>query len=337
MTNTIENVDDIRWLSPAKINRFLHITGQRADGYHLIESLFQTVDFADELVITVTPGHHDGEVRLTIVDETAQGFVAPSADDNLITRAVRLLRPYAKTDQQDALVDITLYKRIPAGGGLGGGSSNAATTLLVLNARWACGLSWTELQALGVRLGADVPFFLQPDNAWVSGIGEQIQPMVNIPATPLLLIFPDVSIPTNTIFSDPKLARNCPSLMPAPDAILSQADAATNVMEPVALARFPALREIVERVRAITGDAGLLRMTGSGSTFFYIPPVSPPSSNLLGSDGACSSYPMTLAQRQRQLSDEGISCVVASTTSSSSLFTQLAQTFSLIADANRMT
>lgn len=327
MTSNINNLDDIRWLSPAKINRFLHITGRRADGYHLIESLFQTVDFADELVIAVTPGHHDGEVRLTIVDETAQGFVAPSADDNLITRAVRLLRPYAKADQHDSLVEITLYKRIPAGGGLGGGSSNAATTLLVLNARWACGLSLTELQALGVRLGADVPFFLQPYNAWISGVGEQIQPIVNIPETPLLLVLPDVSIPTSAIFSDPALVRDYPSFMPIPDAILSQADAATNVMEPVALARFPALREIVERVRAITGNAGLLRMTGSGSTFFFIPLVSPPSSDLPDSDSACPSYPMTLAQRQRQLSDEGISCVVASTTPSSSLFTQLTQTF----------
>ena len=147
------------WPSPAKLNLFLYITGQRPNGYHDLQTLFQFVDYGDSLSFKV---RDDGDIVLTTPVEGV------ADDENLVVRAARLLQQHAGTSQG---ADITLQKRIPMGGGLGGGSSNAATVLVALNAIWNCGLSDTELAQMGVTLGADVPVFVMGHAAFAEGIG----------------------------------------------------------------------------------------------------------------------------------------------------------------------
>ncbi|MES0321680.1 4-(cytidine 5'-diphospho)-2-C-methyl-D-erythritol kinase [Citrobacter sedlakii] len=191
------------WPSPAKLNLFLYITGQRADGYHTLQTLFQFLDYGD--TIDITP-RSDGEIRLlTPVDGVAH-------EDNLIVRAARLLM---KTAAQHGRLptgsgaDIHIDKRLPMGGGLGGGSSNAATILVALNHLWQCGLSVDELAELGIQLGADVPVFVRGHAAFAEGVGEILTP-VNPPEKWYLVAHPGVSIPTPAIFNDPDLPRNTP-------------------------------------------------------------------------------------------------------------------------------
>ncbi len=192
-----------QWPSPAKLNLFLYITGQRADGYHLLQTLFQFVDYGD--TISITP-RNDGQIQLlTPVEGVAH-------EDNLIIRAARLLITAA--DESHRLppgsgADISVEKRLPMGGGLGGGSSNAATILVALNHLWGCGLSSDELAALGLTLGADVPVFVRGHAAFAEGVGEILTPAD--PAEKWYLIaHPGVSIPTPVIFSDPALKRDTP-------------------------------------------------------------------------------------------------------------------------------
>lgn len=191
------------WPSPAKLNLFLYITGQRADGYHTLQTLFQFLDYGD--TIDITP-RSDGEIRLlTPVDGVAH-------EDNLIVRAARLLMKTAA--QRGRLptgsgADIRIDKRLPMGGGLGGGSSNAATILVALNHLWQCGLSVDELAELGIQLGADVPIFVRGHAAFAEGVGEILTP-VNPPEKWYLVAHPGVSIPTPAIFNDPDLPRNTP-------------------------------------------------------------------------------------------------------------------------------
>ncbi|CAM4119607.1 MULTISPECIES: 4-(cytidine 5'-diphospho)-2-C-methyl-D-erythritol kinase [Lelliottia] len=192
-----------QWPSPAKLNLFLYITGQRADGYHLLQTLFQFVDYGD--TISITP-RNDGQIQLlTPVEGVAH-------EDNLIIRAARLLIKAA--DESHRLppgsgADISVEKRLPMGGGLGGGSSNAATILVALNHLWGCGLSSDELAALGLTLGADVPVFVRGHAAFAEGVGEILTPAE--PAEKWYLIaHPGVSIPTPVIFNDPALKRDTP-------------------------------------------------------------------------------------------------------------------------------
>ena len=191
------------WPSPAKLNLFLYITGQRADGYHTLQTLFQFIDYGD--TISIEPRLH-GQIRLlTPVEGVAD-------DDNLIVRAAGLLMTAAA--QSDRLpahsgADICVEKRLPMGGGLGGGSSNAATVLVVLNHLWGCGLSVDELAALGLTLGADVPVFVRGHAAFAEGVGEVLSP-VNPPEKWYLVAHPGVSIPTPVIFRDPDLPRDTP-------------------------------------------------------------------------------------------------------------------------------
>ncbi|ASV55739.1 4-diphosphocytidyl-2-C-methyl-D-erythritol kinase [Lelliottia jeotgali] len=192
-----------QWPSPAKLNLFLYITGQRADGYHLLQTLFQFVDYGD--TISITP-RNDGQIQLlTPVEGVAH-------EDNLIIRATRLLIKAA--DESHRLppgsgADISVEKRLPMGGGLGGGSSNAATILVALNHLWGCGLSSDELAALGLTLGADVPVFVRGHAAFAEGVGEILTPAE--PAEKWYLIaHPGVSIPTPVIFNDPALKRDTP-------------------------------------------------------------------------------------------------------------------------------
>jgi 4-diphosphocytidyl-2-C-methyl-D-erythritol kinase len=187
------------WPSPAKLNLFLHINGRYNNGYHQLQSLFQILDYGDELAFDVN--HCD---KITLADP-----IAGVADaDNLIIRAALLLKQSLPDNRSQNLgCHIHLKKRLPMGGGIGGGSSNAATTLLVLNQLWNCQLSETKLATLGLALGADVPIFVHGRTAFAEGVGEQLQP-VNLSAKNYLVLFPDSHISTADIFSLPDLPRN---------------------------------------------------------------------------------------------------------------------------------
>ena len=191
------------WPSPAKLNLFLYITGQRADGYHTLQTLFQFLDYGD--TIDITP-RSDGEIHLlTPVEGVAH-------EDNLIVRAARSLMKAASESNRlpkGSGADISIDKRLPMGGGLGGGSSNAATVLVALNHLWQCGLSIDELAALGLTLGADVPVFVRGHAAFAEGVGEILTP-VEPEEKWYLVAHPGVSIPTPVIFNDPDLPRNTP-------------------------------------------------------------------------------------------------------------------------------
>ena len=191
------------WPSPAKLNLFLYITGQRADGYHTLQTLFQFLDYGD--TIDIAP-RSDGEIHLlTPVEGVAH-------EDNLIVRAARLLMKVASESNRlpkGSGADISIDKRLPMGGGLGGGSSNAATVLVALNHLWQCGLSVDELAALGLTLGADVPVFVRGHAAFAEGVGEILTP-VEPEEKWYLVAHPGVSIPTPVIFNDPDLPRNTP-------------------------------------------------------------------------------------------------------------------------------
>lgn len=191
------------WPSPAKLNLFLYITGQRADGYHTLQTLFQFLDYGDDITISV---RNDGELCLLTVVEGVEH------DDNLIVRAARLLMKTAADSGRlpaGCGADISIEKRLPMGGGLGGGSSNAATVLVALNHLWHCGLSADELAAIGLTLGADVPVFVRGHAAFAEGVGEILTP-VNPQEKWYLVAHPGVSIPTPVIFKDPELPRNTP-------------------------------------------------------------------------------------------------------------------------------
>ncbi|KAA1188373.1 4-(cytidine 5'-diphospho)-2-C-methyl-D-erythritol kinase [Pseudohalioglobus sediminis] len=181
-------------LSPAKLNLFLHIVGRNADGYHRLQTLFQLLDWGDELTFTADDS---GTISL-------QGdCLGIPAEENLIVRAARSL-PRKQPSQG---VSISLHKRIPAGGGLGGGSSNAATTLLALNALWQLDLSSAELQRIGLQLGADVPVFVAGHTAWAEGVGDVLTP-VEMPPRWYLVIAPPCHVSTAEIFSHEQLTRD---------------------------------------------------------------------------------------------------------------------------------
>lgn len=192
-----------RWPSPAKLNLFLYITGRRADGYHELQTLFQFLDYGDTLGITP---RDNGEITLLTP-------VAGVPDEqNLIVRAARLLRDAALAKgliTPQAGADLSVEKRLPMGGGLGGGSSNAATVLVALNHLWQVGFSEDALASLGLTLGADVPVFVRGHAAFAEGIGEALTP-VDPPEKWYLVAHPGVSISTPEIFNDPDLPRNTP-------------------------------------------------------------------------------------------------------------------------------
>lgn len=187
------------WPAPAKLNLTLRILGRRADGYHRLQTLFQFLDVGDDLHLTVRP---DGQIRLLIP--------VPGVPDeeNLVVRAARLLQ--AVTGCQLG-VDLRLDKRLPQGGGLGGGSSDAATTLVALNQLWGTGLGEDELAELGLALGADVPVFVRGRAAWGEGVGERLTPVM-VPECWFLVLTPPCLVTTADVFRHPKLTRNSPSI-----------------------------------------------------------------------------------------------------------------------------
>jgi 4-diphosphocytidyl-2-C-methyl-D-erythritol kinase len=233
----------LRLPAPAKLNLFLHITGRRADGYHTLQTIFQFIDLCDWLTFSVldTP-----DIKLT------PPLAGVQHEQNLIVRAAQLLQRHAKIDQG---VSISLEKNLPLGGGLGGGSSDAATTLLALNTLWNCQLSLPELAELGLSLGADVPVFVLGHAAWAEGVGEKITP-IDIPEPWYALLIPADSIETAQAFSHPRLTRNS-------DPITLRAFLAgetRNDFEKVVRELSPAVDEAMKWL-ALHGDA---KMTGTG-------------------------------------------------------------------------
>ncbi len=238
--------------APAKLNLFLHVTGRRADGYHLLQTVFTFIDLADHLHFTL---RDDGVVR-RITD-----IPGVPEDQDLIVRAARLLR---QTAGVAAGVDIEVDKRIPAGGGLGGGSSDAASTLVALNRLWDAGLSREQLQALGLSLGADVPVFVFGQSAFAQGVGEALQPCPVPPASYVLFV-PTISVATATVFSYPHLTRDTKSLIMHDFAGHDIHRFGKNDLQAAACALFKPLSLIVSWFES---EGIAARMTGSGACFF---------------------------------------------------------------------
>jgi 4-diphosphocytidyl-2-C-methyl-D-erythritol kinase len=233
--------------APAKLNLFLHVVGRRADGYHLLQTAFRLLDWGDTLDFT---RRDDGVIRRT----TDIAGIAPEHD--LVVRAARLLQ--AHTGCQLG-ADIAVHKVLPMGAGIGGGSSDAATTLIALNRLWQTGLGRTELQTLGLQLGADVPVFIFGRDAFAEGVGEALQPLELAPAW-YVLVSPGVSIPTAEIFGAGDLTRNTP-LIRMPDFAVSTT---RNDLQAVACKRYPQVQSAIDWL----GQHAPARMTGSGSCVF---------------------------------------------------------------------
>ena len=235
------------WPAPAKVNLFLHIVGRRQDGYHLLQTAFHFLDLRDRLDFQVS---RDPTIR------RSAGPADLPAEDDLCVRAARLLQ--AETGCRLG-ASIRVEKRIPMGGGLGGGSSDAATTLVALNRLWATDLSVDELAAMGLRLGADVPVFVRGHAAWGEGVGERLTPLEVEPCW-YLVVHPGVHVSTGAVFGHPELTRNTP---PIKIRSLLQGEA-RNDCEPVVRALYPAVDGALDWL-ARFGEA---RLTGTGACAF---------------------------------------------------------------------
>jgi 4-diphosphocytidyl-2-C-methyl-D-erythritol kinase len=237
------------WPAPAKLNLFLRITGRRPDGYHALQTVFRLLDWGDTVRIAL---REDGEVCR--IGESVAGVA--EADD-LIVRAAKRLQSAANVRLG---ADIAVEKRIPAGGGFGGGSSDAATVLIALDRLWGTNLGVDRLAELGLALGADVPVFVRGDNAWAEGVGERLTPIALPPAW-YLLADPGVHVPTAALFQIPELTRDSP---PATMRDFVSEAVLDNAFEPVLRRREPA----VEAAFATLAQVGTPRLTGTGSGCF---------------------------------------------------------------------
>ncbi|EKF74147.1 4-diphosphocytidyl-2-C-methyl-D-erythritol kinase [Alcanivorax hongdengensis A-11-3] len=237
--------------APAKINLFLHITGQRDNGYHELQTVFALLDYGDRL-------HFKPAGTLTLSCDQAD---VPRDDSNLVLRAAALLQQHTGCRRGAA---IRLEKRLPMGGGVGGGSSDAATALLGLDALWDLNLPIPTLAQLGLELGADVPVFVHGHSAWAEGVGEHLTP-VSLPDAHFLVIHPGIHVSTARIFGDRQLTRDTPiSKLPASlEAVLT--DSFHNDCEAVATRHFPVIGELLDWLRQYAGNA---RMTGTGACCF---------------------------------------------------------------------
>lgn len=247
------SVDDdtgwTHWPAPAKLNLFLRITGRRADGYHRLQTVFRLLDWCD--IVHVRP-RDDGTVQR--LGDSLPGL---DADDDLAVRAARLLQAETGTRHGAAL---RIDKHIPAGGGFGGGSSDAATALVALNRLWNTRLSLDALAALGLRLGADVPVFVRGHNAWAEGVGELLHP-IDLPPAWYLVITPDLHVGTAVLFADPDLTRDSP---PATMAAFVSGAVSDNAFEPVLRRREPAIDRLFRALQPL----GTPQLTGTGSGCF---------------------------------------------------------------------
>ncbi len=237
-----------RWSAPAKLNLMLHVVGRRPDGYHELQTVFQLIDLRDAIDIAV---REDGVIA------RPNGPPGVPESEDLVVRAARALKKAGGTPLG---ADISVLKRIPMGGGLGGGSSDAATTLVALNEMWALGLSSPELAAIGAGLGADVPVFVQGRSAWAEGIGEKLTPISLGSDSWYLVIFPGVSVPTAAVFQAAELTRNS-----APTTMRGFLETGgRNDCEAVVRARFPAVGEALEWL----ARHAPARLTGTGACVF---------------------------------------------------------------------
>lgn len=250
------------FLAPAKINLFLHITGQRADGYHLLQTVFRLLDFYDTIYLKPTSD-------VTIKRVNAVANVTEAQD--LCIRAAKLLQQYTACKQG---VEILVKKNIPMGGGLGGGSSDAATVLLALNRLWQLNLSRHELLKLGLQLGADVPFFIYGSNAWAEGVGEALQ-TINLTDAYYVVLTPNAHVSTAQVFANKRLTKNTiPKTMSdfSGASKLSTGNSAsgnihpefTNHLEKIVCDEYPAVSACLTWLKQF-GDA---RMSGSGASVF---------------------------------------------------------------------
>ncbi|STR44747.1 4-(cytidine 5'-diphospho)-2-C-methyl-D-erythritol kinase [Iodobacter fluviatilis] len=244
MSNSLDWQD---FPAPAKLNLFLHVVGRRSDGYHLLQSVFQLIDLADTISLRVNEG---GEIQ------HLNPLPGVPAESDLTVRAARLLQKETGCSKG---VDIRVEKRLPMGGGVGGGSSDAATVMLALNRLWQLNLPRSRLMELGLSLGADVPFFIFGESAFVEGIGEIMTPVAT-PDVDFVVLHPQVHVSTPQIFSDPDLTRNTPPIkVPHLSSAITQND-----LEYVACKNHPEIRENITWLSQYA-DA---RMTGSGSCVF---------------------------------------------------------------------
>lgn len=245
--------------APAKLNLFLHITGRRADGYHLLQSVFMLIDWCDTLHVELRT---DGQL-------SREDLTTELPPDDLVLRAARALQALAPAGMG---AHIGVAKHIPAQAGMGGGSSDAATCLLALNRLWKLGLPLPALEKVGLALGADVPFFLRGHNAWVEGIGELITP-IELPAAEVVVVKPDRGLDTKSIFLSPDLERATKPATISGFAACSAQEAeqmfgfGRNDLQPVAQRLCPAVTQAIDWL----GTKGLqARMTGSGSAVFAL-------------------------------------------------------------------
>ena len=236
------------WPAPAKLNLFLHIVGRRGDGYHLLQTAFQLLDWGDTVRLRV---REDGQIRRI---DPLPGL---AAEHDLAVRAARALQQAAGAPLG---VDIAIDKRIPLGGGLGGGSSDAATTLVALNRLWNTGLDEDALAGLALGLGADVTVFVRGHSAWAEGVGDRLVPMA-LPPRWYVVVDPGASVPTADLFGAPELTRDAPHL--TIPLFLSGATTA-NVFEPIVRERFPAVARALDWL----ATHGAARLSGSGGCVF---------------------------------------------------------------------
>ncbi|CAM4029569.1 4-(cytidine 5'-diphospho)-2-C-methyl-D-erythritol kinase [Vreelandella rituensis] len=236
--------------APAKLNRMLHIVGRRHDGYHELQTLFQFLDHGDNLTLTA---RRDGEIHLSPALETV------THEDNLVVRAARLLQ---RASHASSGADIHLEKRLPLGGGLGGGSSNAATTLLGLNQLWQLGLSLERLAALGAQLGADVPVFIHGRAAWAEGIGERLTP-VTLDTPWFVVVHPGMSVATPVVFNDPQLTRDSRPITMA-RALQGGAPEWRNDCESTVRLRYPQVAQALDWLSQYAPSM----LTGTGACLF---------------------------------------------------------------------
>lgn len=236
--------------SPAKLNLFLHIVGRRENGYHNLQSIFQLIDLYDWLKFECLP----------INDISIQGLGKVHQTDNLIFKALELLKPHA---QHLTGLRINVEKNIPMGAGLGGGSSNAGTTLLTVNYLWQCGLNIEQLANYGEQLGADVPFFVYGQNAWVEGIGEKITP-IELSKNDYIILKPDCFISTQALFAEKSLTRDTPIY--TFDDYHTQPQCFFNNFEPIVCQLYPEVKNALEYLKQF----GQAKLTGTGSCVFAI-------------------------------------------------------------------
>lgn len=241
----------VTYPAPGKLNLFLRVTGRRPDGYHLLQTVFRFIDYGDVLQFRT---RQDGRIR------RVNNVLGIPADEDICVKAAHVLQEEAGVGRG---VEIRVQKRLPVGGGLGGGSSDAATVLLALNRIWEVGFKRRELAELGLKLGADVPVFLYGESAFGEGIGERLQP-ISLPPAWYLVLVPRLAVATRKVFEDPDLTRNSPPVTITAFSVVR----GQNDLEAVVCRSYPEVALHLDWLRREGRDAGYAGLTGSGACVF---------------------------------------------------------------------